>query len=380
MKEILTLNKISPVIDEVFDENYNVASDVVNPDGILLRSFNMADYQVGDKLVAIGRAGAGVNNIPVKDMSEKGIVVFNTPGANANAVKELTLCGMLMACRDVIGGNKWVNTLEGDDVAKQAEKGKSNFAGIEIAGKTLGVVGLGAIGRAVASSAKALGMSVLGYDPYLPKGVVLDYPAVSLDEIYAKSDFITLHVPLVDATRAMINADAIAKMKQGVILLNIARGELADTAAVKAAVEEGKIAKYVVDFPSPDLLNTPGVLVLPHLGASTEEAENNCAKMAAEQLKDYIENGNIRNSVNFPACGMQRMTPYRIVILHRNVANSLAQITAVVGNEGINISNLSNQSRGEYAVTVLDVDDEVAEKDLDRIAQVKGILKVRFLH
>ena len=380
MKDILTLNKISPVIDEVFDENYNVASDVVDPDGILLRSFNMADYQVGDKLVAIGRAGAGVNNIPVKDMSEKGIVVFNTPGANANAVKELTLCGMLMACRDVIGGNRWVNTLEGDDVAKQAEKGKSNFAGIEIAGKTLGVVGLGAIGRAVASAAKALDMSVIGYDPYLPKGITLDYPTVGLDEIYAKSDFITLHVPLLDATRAMINADAISKMKDGVILLNIARGELADTAAVKAAVLSGKIAKYVVDFPSPDLLNTAGVLVLPHLGASTEEAENNCAKMAAEQLKDYIENGNIRNSVNFPACGMQRMTPYRIVILHRNVANSLAQITAVVGNEGINISNLSNQSRGEYAVTVLDVDDEVAQKDLDRIAQVKGILRVRFLH
>ena len=380
MKDILTLNKISPVIDEVFDENYHVAADVADPDGILLRSFNMADYSVGAKLVAIGRAGAGVNNIPVKDMSEKGIVVFNTPGANANAVKELTLCGMLMACRDVIGGNKWVNTLEGDDVAKQAEKGKSNFAGIEIAGKTLGVVGLGAIGRAVAAAAKALGMSVVGYDPYLPKGMVLDYPVVSLDEIYAKSDFITLHVPLLDATRAMINADSIAKMKDGVILLNIARGELADTAAVKAAVEAGKIAKYVVDFPSPDLLNTPGVLVLPHLGASTEEAENNCAKMAAEQVKDYIENGNIRNSVNFPSCGMQRMTPYRIVILHRNVANSLAQITAVVGNEGINISNLSNQSRGEYAVTVLDVDDEVAPKDLDRIAQVKGILKVRFLH
>ena len=380
MKEILTLNKISPVIDEVFDENYVVAADVVNPDGILLRSFNMADYVVGDKLVAIGRAGAGVNNIPVKDMSEKGIVVFNTPGANANAVKELTLCGMLMACRDVLGGNKWVNTLVGDDVAKQAEKGKSNFAGIEIAGKTLGVVGLGAIGRAVANAAKALGMSVIGYDPYLPKGVTVDFPTVDLDEIYARSDFITLHVPLVDSTRAMINADSIAKMKKGVILLNIARGELADTAAVKAAVAEGRIAKYVVDFPSPDLLNTEGVLVLPHLGASTEEAENNCAKMAAEQLKDYIENGNIRNSVNFPACGMQRMTPYRIVILHRNIANSLAQITAVVGNEGINISNLSNQSRGEYAVTVLDVDDEVAQKDLDRIAQVKGILRVRFLH
>lgn len=380
MKEILTLNKISPVINEVFDDNYTVAGDIVNPDGILLRSFNMADYAVGDKLVAIGRAGAGVNNIPVKDMSEKGIVVFNTPGANANAVKELTLCGMLMACRDVIGGNKWVNTLVGDDVAKQAEKGKGNFAGIEIAGKTLGVVGLGAIGRAVANAAKALGMNVLGYDPYLAKGVALDFPAVELDEIYQKSDFITLHVPLVDATRGMINADTIAKMKKGVVLLNIARGELADTAAVKAAVENGQIAKYVVDFPSADLLNVEGVLVLPHLGASTEEAENNCAKMAAEQVKDYIENGNIRNSVNFPACGMQRMTPYRIVILHRNIANSLAQITAVVGNEGINISNLSNQSRGEYAVTVLDVDDEVEEKDLARIAQVKGILRVRFLH
>jgi D-3-phosphoglycerate dehydrogenase len=380
MKEILTLNKISPVIDEVFDDNYTVAADVANPDGILLRSFNMADYAVGDKLVAIGRAGAGVNNIPVKDMSEKGIVVFNTPGANANAVKELTLCGMLMACRDVIGGNKWVNTLTGDDVAKQAEKGKSNFAGIEIAGKTLGVVGLGAIGRAVADACKALGMNVVGYDPYLPAGVVLDYPVVDLDTLYQKSDFITLHVPLLDATRGMINQESIAKMKDGVILLNIARGELANTTALKEAVAAGKIAKYVVDFPSADLLNTPNVLVLPHLGASTEEAENNCAKMAAEQLKDYIENGNIRNSVNFPACGMQRMTPYRIVILHRNIANSLAQITAVVGNEGINISNLSNQSRGEYAVTVLDVDNEVSANDLERIAQVKGILKVRFLH
>ena len=380
MKDILTLNKISTVINEVFDENYNVSADCANPDGILLRSFNMADYAVGDKLVAIGRAGAGVNNIPVKEMSERGIVVFNTPGANANAVKELTLCGMLMACRDVVGGNRWVNTLEGDDVAKQAEKGKGNFAGIEIAGKTLGVIGLGAIGRAVAEAAKALGMQVIGYDPYLSKGVTVDIKVTTLEEVYAAADFITLHVPLVDATRGMINADTLAAMKPGVILLNIARGELVDTPAILAAIASGHVAKYVVDFPNPALLNVDKVLVLPHLGASTEEAENNCARMAAEQVKDYIENGNIRNSVNFPSCGMQRMTPYRIVILHRNIANSLAQITAVVGNEGINISNLSNQSRGEYAVTVLDVDDEVSADDLARIAQVKGILKVRFLH
>ncbi len=380
MKRILTLNQISHVIDDVFDDTYTVAPDVTDPDGILLRSYNMADYAVGDNLVAIGRAGAGVNNIPVKEMSERGIVVFNTPGANANAVKELTICGMLMACRDVVGGNRWVNTLTGDDVAKQAEKGKGNFAGIEIAGKTLGVVGLGAIGRAVAGAAKALGMHVVGYDPYLPKNAVFDFRVGDLDQVYAESDFVTLHVPLVESTRGMIDAAAIAKMKKGVILLNIARGELVDTAAVKAAVESGSVAKYVVDFPTQELLNTPNVLVLPHLGASTEEAENNCAKMAAEQLKDYIENGNIHNSVNFPSCGMQRMTPYRIVILHRNIANSLAAITAVVGNEGINISNLSNQSRGEYAVTVLDVDDEVAPKDLARIAEAKGILKVRFLH
>ena len=379
MKEILTLNKISPVIDEVFDDNYVVAADVANPDGILLRSFNMADYAVGDRLVAVGRAGAGVNNIPVKEMAEKGIVVFNTPGANANAVKELTICAMLLACRDIVGGNKWVNTLEGVDVAKQAEKGKANFAGIEIAGKTLGVVGLGAIGRAVAQAAQALGMTVVGYDPYVTKAN-FGFEVTDLDTVYAKSDFITLHVPLVDATRGMINAEAIAKMKKGVIIINIARGELANVDELKAAVAAGDVAKYVVDFPSEALLNTPNVLVLPHLGASTEEAENNCARMAAEQVKDYIENGNIHNSVNFPACGMQRMTPYRIVILHRNIANSLAQITAVVGNEGINISNLSNQSRGEYAVTVLDVDNEVSRDDLDRIAQVKGILRVRFLH
>ena len=379
MKEILTLNNISSVIDEVFDENYHVAADVADPDGILLRSYNMADYAVGPNLVAIGRAGAGVNNIPVKEMSERGIVVFNTPGAHSNAVKELTVCGMLMACRDIIGGNRWVNSLSGEDVAKQAEKGKSNFAGIEIAGKTLGVVGLGAIGRAVADACAALGMKVQGYDPYW-KGQDRNIRVVSLEELIATSDFITLHVPLLDSTRYMINADSIARMKKGVILLNIARGELVDTVAIKEAVQAGQIAKYVVDFPSPDLLNTEGVLVLPHLGASTEEAENNCARMAAEQLKDYIENGNIHNSVNFPSCGMQRMTPYRIVIMHRNIANSLAQITAVVGNEGINISNLSNQSRGEYAVTVLDVDDEVSEADLARIAEAKGILRVRFLH
>ena len=379
MKEILTLNKISPVIDDVFDDNYTVAADVVNPDGILLRSYNMADYAVGDRLVAVGRAGAGVNNIPVKDMAEKGIVVFNTPGANANAVKELTICAMLLACRDIVGGTKWVNTLEGADVAKQAEKGKANFAGSEIAGKTLGVVGLGAIGKAVAQAAKALGMTVIGYDPYVA-GADLGFDVVDLDTVYAKSDFITLHVPLVDATRGMINAAAIAKMKKGVIIVNIARGELANVEDVKAAVAAGDVAKYVVDFPSEALLNTPNVLVLPHLGASTEEAENNCAYMAAAQVKDYIENGNIINSVNFPACNMPRSTPYRIVILHRNVANMLAQITAVVGNEGINISNLSNQSRGEYAVTMLDVDNEVSSADLEQIAKVENVLRVRFLH
>ena len=365
MKNILKLNKISPVIESVFDGNYNLTDACVNPDGILLRSFNMADYEVGDKLVAIGRAGAGVNNIPVEKMAEKGVVVFNTPGANANAVKELTLCGMLIAVRDIIGGNKWVNTLE-SDVAKTAEKGKSAFGGTEIFGKTLGVVGLGAIGVLVANAATSLGMKVVGYDPYLSdKAKATLNPSVkvvTLDEIYALSDIITVHVPLLDSTKGMINADSIAKMKDGVIVLNMSRGSLVNVADMKAAIADKKVRKYVVDFPEEAVLNTENIIVLPHLGASTEEAEDNCAEMAAKQVKDYIENGNIVNSVNYPNLVKER-NGARTCVLFKSSAKDA--ISALGGDCAI-------ATRGEYGYAIFD-------GPVPSLDKVEGVVRVRSL-
>ena len=387
MKNILTLNAISPVINDVFDATYNVASDATSPVGIMLRSFKMHDYKLDENTIAIARAGAGTNNIPVNEYAEQGVVVFNTPGANANAVKELVLAGILVASRNVINATDWVKTLkgQGDEVGKLVEKGKSQFAGQEIKGKTLGVIGLGAIGALVANSALDLGMKVCGYDPFLSVGAALrlssDVKIVKeLNDIAKNCDYITIHIPYIpDQNKGLINAGLIRKMKDGVILINCARGEIVDNNDILKATESGKVAKYVVDFPSDELIGAKNVICIPHLGASTEEAEDNCAIMAAKQLIDYIENGNVVNSVNYPTCSMPRTTEHRLVILHKNTKNILAQITGTVGNEGINISNLTNQSKGDYAVTILDIDNKVSEDAIKNIAQVENIIKVRVI-
>ena len=387
MKNILTLNTISPVINDVFDSTYNIANDAENPIGIMLRSFKMHDYALNENTIAVARAGAGTNNIPVNDYAEKGVVVFNTPGANANAVKELVLAALLIGSRNIINATDWVKTLkgQGDEVAKLVEKGKSSFAGHEIMGKKLGVIGLGAIGALVANSALSLGMQVYGYDPFLSVGAALrlssDVKIVKeLNDIAKNCDFITIHIPYIpDQNKGIINSGLIRKMKDGVVLVNCARGELVDNQAIIKATESGKVAKYIVDFPADELIDVENVICIPHLGASTEEAEDNCAVMAAKQLIDYIENGNIVNSVNYPTCSMPRTTDYRLVILHKNTHNILAQITGTVGNEGINISNLTNQSKGNYAVTILDIDSPVSSEAIEHISQVPDIVKVRVI-
>ena len=387
MKNILTLNSISPVINDIFDSNYNVANDAENPIGILLRSFKMHDYQLDANTVAIARAGAGVNNIPCDKYAEQGVVVFNTPGANANAVKELVLAALFIGSRNIMNAADWVKTLkgQGDEVGKLVEKGKSNFAGCEIKGKKLGVIGLGAIGALVANSALDLGMDVYGYDPFLSVNAALKLSSKvkvvkELNDIAKACDYITIHIPYIaNQNKGIINAGLIRKMKDGVVLINCARGELVDNQDIIKATESGKVAKYVVDFPADELIGAKNVICIPHLGASTEEAEDNCAVMAAKQLIDYIENGNIVNSVNYPTCAMPRTTEYRLTILHKNTHNILAQITGTVGNEGINISNLTNQSRGDYAVTILDIDKQVSDDAVKHISQVDGIIKVRVI-
>lgn len=364
MYDILKLNKISPVISSVFNTDYNLGDNIENPDGILVRSFNMAEYVPGDKLVAIGRAGAGVNNIPVDEMAKRGIVVFNTPGANANAVKELVLCGMLLASRDIIGGSAWVNSLT-ENVAKATEKGKSAFAGHEIFGKTLGIIGLGAIGRLVADACVSLGMNVIGYDPYLNDDLKAKLnPAVKtvdFDEVIATSDIITLHVPLTDSTKNMINADVISNMKGNVIILNMARGALVNTTDLKIALQNGKIAKYVVDFPDESVLNTKGIIAIPHLGASTEEAEDNCAVMAGKELVDYIENGNITNSVNYPAIKKERTGKVRTCILFN--ASDKEKVERLGADSKIAI-------KGSYGYAIIDGDKKI---DADFAIKVRVI-------
>ena len=387
MKNILTLNTISPVINDVFDSTYNVSSDVSSPVGIMLRSFKMHDYKLDENTVAIARAGAGTNNIPVNEYAEQGVVVFNTPGANANAVKELVLAALLIGSRNIINANTWVKTLKGkgEEVGKLVEKGKSQFAGQEIKGKTLGVIGLGAIGALVANSALDLGMKVCGYDPFLSVGAALrlssDVKIVKeLNDIAKNCDYITIHIPYIpDQNKGLINAGLIRKMKDGVVLINCARGEIVDNNDIIKATESGKVAKYIVDFPADELIDVNNVICIPHLGASTEEAEDNCAVMAAKQLIDYIENGNVVNSVNYPTCSMPRTTAYRLVILHKNTKNIIAQITGTVGNEGINISNLTNQSKGDYAVTILDIDNAVSDQAIEHISKVENIIKVRVI-
>ena len=385
MKNILTLNAISNVIDDVFNDTYNIGSSVESPVGILLRSFKMHDYVLDKETIAIARAGAGVNNIPIEKYAEQGVVVFNTPGANANAVKELVLAGLLMASRNVMMASDWVKTLkgQGDEVGKLVEKGKASFSGKEIKGKKLGVIGLGAIGALVANSAIDLGMEVIGYDPFLSVANALKLHSSvkivnELTDLCKKSDYITIHIPYIESqNKGLINAGLIRKMKDGAILINCARGEIVDNNDVLKAIESGKLAKYVVDFPSDQLIGEKNVICIPHLGASTEEAEDNCAIMASKQLIDYIENGNVVNSVNYPNCSMPRSTETRLVILHKNVNNIIAHITTCLGNEKINIANLANKSKGEYAITIIDTDSPVSNDTVETILKEESIIKVR---
>lgn len=383
MFNILTLNKIAKCGLDQLNDNYKITDDAnVDADGIILRSFKMHDMELPESLKAVARAGAGTNNIPIDKCSEKGIVVFNTPGANANAVKELVIAGMLLASRDVIGGVAWANTLTGDDVDKQVEKGKSNFAGCEIKGKSLGIIGLGAIGILVANAAYALGMEVIGYDPYLSVDSALKLSrhvkkANSPEEVYAAADYITIHVPLMDSTRNTINAETIAQMKDGVIILNFARGGLVNNADIKKALADGKVAKYVVDFADSETVNQPGIINIPHLGASTAESEDNCAVMAAQELADYLENGNILNSVNFPNCSLPEDNIGRIAIAHKNIPNVIAKFTEALSS--VNISDMINKSKGELAYTIINTDHAIPAEAIEKLNQIDAVIRVRVI-
>ena len=380
---IQLLNKIAAVGLNQLDDSYNVGENIENPDGIMVRSAVMHEMEFAPSLKAIARAGAGVNNIPIERCSESGIVVFNTPGANANGVKELAICALLLAARDVVGGIAWANTLT-EDVAKQVEKGKSKFAGTELMGKTLGVIGLGAIGGKIANTAIHLGMNVIGCDPFLSIEGAWNLNhrvsrAATYDEVFEKSDYITLHVPATKDTKNMICAESIAKMKNGVKIINLSRADLVNAAELKATLAEGKVSAYVTDFPTEEVINTPGVVAIPHLGASTEESEDNCAVMAARELDDYLKNGNIKNSVNYPNVEMPRSGTARICVLHQNVPSILTKITAAVADEGLNIENMTNKSKGENAYTVLDVSSTPSDDAIARIASVEGINRVRVI-
>ncbi len=386
MYKIKTYNKISKTGLAVFDDKYTVGDEVENADGAIVRSASLHDTEFSKSLLAIARAGAGTNNIPIDRCTKEGIVVFNTPGANANAVKELVIAGMLIGSRRVVSAIEWAKTLkgQGDEVGKLVEKGKSAFAGPELKGKKLGVIGLGAIGVLVANAANHLGMKVYGYDPYLSVNSAwnLTHNAVhiyDIKEIFEQCDYITLHVPLTDSTKNLINAEAIAKMKDGVRIMNFARGGLVNSADIKAALESGKIASYVTDFPSDDLLCTDGVIAIPHLGASTPESEDNCAQMAATELIDYIENGNITNSVNLPEITLPRSGKYRICIIHKNVPNMITAITGIVATNDINIENMLNKSRGDYAYTMLDVSDVDSEHIIAKLEEIDGVIRARVI-
>lgn len=385
MYNVLTLNKIAACGIEKLGENYTVSDDCKNPDGIILRSFSMHEMELPESLKCVARAGAGVNNIPIDACTEKGIVVFNTPGANANAVKELVILGLLLASRKVVNGIEWAKTLSGKgaEVGKLVEKGKGSYVGPEIAGKTLGVIGLGAIGAMVANAAISLGMNVVGYDPYLTVESAWRLKsnirhASSLDEVYEVSDYITLHIPATDTTAGMINSESFAKMKTGVRILNFARGTLVNDAHMAVAIEEGKVACYVTDFPTDAVLSMENVVAIPHLGASTPESEDNCAVMAAKELKDYLENGNIKNSVNFPNCDMPRCGA-RITVTHKNIPSMLANLSKIVSDKGINIANMLNKSKKENAYTMMDIDGDVDESIIDVICAVEGVYSARLI-
>ncbi|MBQ9121586.1 MAG: 3-phosphoglycerate dehydrogenase [Clostridia bacterium] len=382
--EIKLLNKISPVIyNELDAEKYTFATESENPDAIMVRSAAMHDLTFPKSVKAIARCGAGVNNIPVDRCAEEGIVVFNTPGANANSVKELAIAAILLASRNIVGGISWSNTLAGNElgVAKAVEKGKGQFGGCEIQGKTLGVIGLGAIGGMVANAAIDLGMKVIGYDPFITVKAAWNLSrsitaAASYEEVFKKADYITLHVPATKDTKNMINADSLATMKDGVKIINLSRADLVCAADLKAAIEAGKVDCYVTDFPTEETINSDKIITIPHLGASTEEAEDNCAAMAARQLDDYLVNGNIVNSVNYPAVSMERTGVARICILHKNIPNMLASISSSLSAVGVNIENMANRSKGDYSYTIVDVNEAVPAEAIDKIAAVEGIARV----
>ena len=386
MYNIQTLNKISQLgLDQLDSKEFVISTECDNPDGILVRSADMHQMELGSNLRAIARAGAGTNNIPIDKCSESGIVVFNTPGANANAVKELVICALLLASRDVIRGIKWAwNLTDADgDVEKLVEKQKSQFVGPELMGKNLGVIGLGAVGVKVANAALKLGMNVYGYDPYLSVQNAIDLnhavQVVDLKTVYAMSDYITIHSPLLPSTKGMINEPSLDSMRQGVRIINLARGGLVDDQDMLAAIASGKVARYVTDFPNNTLVGQEGVVTIPHLGASTPESEENCAIMAARELSDYLLTGNIRNSVNFPNVEMARGGVARLAILHRNVPNMLSNILSLLGKEGANIENMVNKSKGEYAYTLIELSQAITGETLDHVRNIDGVLRLRII-
>lgn len=386
MYTVKTLNKISSVGLSKFDNSkYSYGDTVENPDAIMVRSASMHDMEMPESLLAIARAGAGVNNIPVADCTKQGIVVFNTPGANANAVKELVICGLLLSSRKITKAIDWCKTIKNDEnVSKSVEKGKSAFAGPEIKGKTLAVIGLGAIGRLVANAAVDLGMEVIGFDPFLSetaaealkKEVAVHH---NLDDIFPKADYITVHVPLTPDTKELIRAENIDKMKDTVRILNFARGDLANSADIVSALEDGRMAAYVTDFPSAELIDIDGVIALPHLGASTPESEENCASMGAQELIDFLENGNVRNSVNMPFVSAPKSGAARITVIHKNQPNMIATITDTISKDGINIANFEDKNRGEIAYSIIDVDSEVSEPAVEDIKKIDGVIRVRVI-
>ena len=386
MRKIHCLNPISKYGTDLLTADYELTGEMNGAEGILVRSAVMHDMELPESLLAVARAGAGVNNIPLDRCAEEGIVVFNTPGANANGVKELVIAGLLLAARDVVGGIQWCQNNKDDaDIAKTVEKAKKAFAGYEIKGKKLGVIGLGAIGAEVANTAAALGMEVYGYDPFISVNAAWSLSRdvkhiMSADEIYQECDYITVHVPLMDNTKGMINADTIKEMKDGVVVLNFSRDKLVDDDAMAAALESGKVRKYVTDFPNAKTVNMPGVIAIPHLGASTEESEDNCAKMAVKEMMDYLENGNIKNSVNYPNCdmGVCRVAS-RVAVLHLNIPNMIGQITGILAAGNVNISDMTNKSRDKYAYTLLDLEHPIDEGTVQKLNAIKGVLRVRVI-
>ena len=386
MRKIHCLNAIANVGTDIFDENYKLTDNIEEADAIMVRSAAMGDMDFSENLLAIARAGAGVNNIPLERCADAGIVVFNTPGANANGVKELVICGMLLAARDVVGGIEWTRSIkDSDTIAKDVEKGKKNFAGGEIKGKKLGVIGLGAIGAEVANAAASLGLEVLGYDPFISVNAAWRLsrkikPITDINEIFRECDYITLHVPLTDDNKGMIGKNSIPQMKDGVVILNFARDLLVDDDEMEKALESGKVARYVTDFPNTKSAKMEKAIVIPHLGASTQESEDNCAVMAANELVDYLENGNIKNSVNFPSCDMGVcQVEGRVALLHKNIPNMIGQITSAFAKNGYNISDLTNKSKGSKAYTLIDIENKASDSLVKELNAIDGILKVRVI-